>query len=64
MENVDALVKQLRVTLLYLRVYLLDAQTRHLQVLLICLPQYLLQLNNLGDATLTRNYCTNRVLNR
>lgn len=42
MEDIDALVYQLLVALLYLGIDLLDAQTCHLQILLIGLLQHLL----------------------
>ena len=63
-QYIDALIQQLRVTLLYLRVDLLHAQRGHLQVLLVGLPQDLLQLDYLRDAALAGDDGADGVLDR
>ena len=64
MKDVDALVQKLRMRLLVLAADVLNTKAEQLEILLICIPQDLLELSNLTDAALPRDYGPDRVLNR
>jgi len=62
MQNVQALIQKLRVTLLILALHLLHTQTLQLQVLLVGFAKHFFKLHDLGNATLSSYDCTDCIL--
>lgn len=62
MQDVQALIQQLRVTLLILALHLLHAQTLQLQVLLVGFAKNFFKLHDLGNATLSSYDRADRIL--